>query len=358
MITRLLDRYIAREFLRLFILFAIAAPTLFVIGDLTDNLDRYMDRGLSPTAVALSYVYQFPLFVLYSFPIASLIATIFTVNSMTRHSELAAAKASGVSFWRLLAPLPVLGVILTIVALGLSELVPITTRKQSQLLGERRGDRASRVDFVYRATEGYVFAIRRLDLEFDRIYGLVMEREGAEPALPSIHVKAQEATYDSAAQHWTLNQGQLRLLLGEEERHFEFAHMIPTRFRETPEQLLAEPKEPEEMRYAELGEFIEILQRSGGNPLRLIVDRAQKLAIPAATLVIILFGAPLANTSHRGGAAYGIGVSLGITITYLMMFRIFGAAGAAGTIDPVLAAWLPNILVFAAALVLISRVKT
>lgn len=356
--TRLLDRYIAREFLRLFVLFSIAAPTLFVIGDLTDNLDRYMDRGIRPPSVALSYVYQFPLFVLYSFPIASLIATIFTVNSMTRHSELAAAKASGVSFWRLLAPLPVLGIILTIVALGLSELVPITTRKQAELLGERRGDRASRVDFVYRATEGYVFAIRRLDLELRRIHGLVMEREGAEPEVPSIHVKAQEASYDSAAQTWTLTQGELRLLIGDQERHFDFAQMIPTRFRETPAQLLAEPKEPEEMRYAELGEFIEILQRSGGNPLRLIVERAQKLAIPAATLFIILFGAPLANTSHRGGAAYGIGISLGITITYLMLFRIFGAAGAAGTINPVLAAWLPNGLVLIGALVLIARVKT
>src|SRR5687768_17158205 len=110
---RILDRYVAREFLRLFLLFAIAAPILFVLGDLTDNLDRYMDRGLSMRAVAISYVYQLPLFILYSFPIASLIATIFTVNNMTRHSELSAAKAGGVSFFRLLAPLPVLGVILT-----------------------------------------------------------------------------------------------------------------------------------------------------------------------------------------------------------------------------------------------------
>ena len=91
--TRILDRYVSREFMRLFLLFAIAAPVLFVLGDLTDNLDKYIDRGLTAKAVGLSYVYQFPLFVLYSFPIASLIATIFTVYSITRHSELAAAKA-------------------------------------------------------------------------------------------------------------------------------------------------------------------------------------------------------------------------------------------------------------------------
>ena len=357
--TRILDRYVAREFLRLFLLFAIAAPILFVLGDLTDNLDRYMDRGVSMRNVAISYIYQLPLFILYSFPIASLIATIFTVNNMTRHSELSAAKAGGISFWRLLTPLPILGIILTIVALGLSELVPITTRKQAEVLGRRAGERAARTDFVYRGSDGLVFAIRRLDLDYGRMASVVMEREGDEKKVPSIHVKAVDATYDSARSRWTMHNGQLRLLLRDSiERHFEFATLIPTRLRETPEQLLAVPKDPEEMRYQELGEFIEILQRSGGNPLELMTDRAQKLAIPVATLIIILFGAPLANSTKRGGAAYGIGIALGITITYLMLFRIFGAAGTTGTLDPTLAAWAPNGLVLLAALVLIARVKT
>ena len=355
---RTLDRYVAREFLRLFILFAVAAPILFVLGDLTDNIDKYMDRGLSVRNVALSYVYQFPLFVLYSFPIASLIATIFTVNNMTRHSELSAAKAGGISFYRLLAPLPLLGIILTIVALGLSELVPITTRIRAELLGQKAGERAARTDFVYRAAEGFVFQIRRLDLHYRQMNSIVMERESDEKDRPSIHVKAMDATYDTAKSRWTLRNGQLRLLKGDDERHFEFGTLIPTRFRETPEQLLAEPKDPEEMRYNELGEFIEILQRSGGNPLELMVDRAQKIAIPVATLIIILFGAPLANTAHRGGAAYGIGVALGVTVTYLMLFRIFGAAGATGTMDPTLAAWTPNALVLLFAMGLGMRVKT
>src|SRR5262245_33364891 len=162
---RLLDRYVAREFMRLFLLFSIAAPLLFVLGDLTDNLDRYMDRGISPQNVALSYMYQFPLFVLYSFPIASLIGTIFTVNNMTRHSELSAAKAGGVSFWRLLAPLPMLGLLLTVVALGLSELVPVTTRIQSRLLQGGRSMNYARTDFVYLGRDNFTLAVRRLDLD-------------------------------------------------------------------------------------------------------------------------------------------------------------------------------------------------
>jgi lipopolysaccharide export system permease protein len=357
-VIRLLDRYVTREFMRLFLVFAIGAPLLFVLGDLTDNIDRYMDRGVKPEAIALSYIYQFPLFVLYSFPIASLIGTIFTVNSMTRHSELAAAKAGGISFWRLLAPLPVLGVLLTGAALGLSELVPVTNRLSARLLQVGGPTNFARTDFVYRGSEGFSAAIRRIDLEGKVINGLTVEREGDEPKFPSVYVKANDAVYDTTTFAWTLRSGQLRLLSGENEQHFEFRELKIPRFRETPEQLLAQPKNTDEMQYAELTDFIEMLQRSGGNPLSLMVERAQKIAIPVATLIIILFGAPLANSTQRGGPAYGIGISLAITIVYMMLFRIFGAAGATGTMPPTLAAWLPNGLLLVAAAVLTLRVRT
>lgn len=356
--TRILDRHVGREFLRLFTLFALAAPLLFILMDITDHLDTYLDRGLPPGKVALSYLYQFPLFVLYAFPIAALIATIFTVNGMTRHSEVAAAKAGGVSFYRLLLPLPVLGVGLTVVALGLSELVPVTTRLRAQALGEKGRMRSARTDFVYRARDGRVFAVRRLDVESGRIHGLWVEREGAEPVVPAVHVVAQEAQYDSTGR-WTLEKGYVRLLAGAgQERTFRFGRLQPLRFTETPEQLLAEPKDPDEMRYTELGSFIDIIERSGGRPLELLVKRAQKISIPIATLIIILFAAPLATSTQRGGPAYGVGISLAITILYLGLFRIAGAAGTTGALPPMLAAWLPNGIFIFSAVILLSRVRT
>ncbi len=77
-----------------------------------------------------------------------------------------------------------------------------------------------------------------------------------------------------------------------------------------------------------------------------------------AALVIILFAAPLANSSPRGGAAYGVGVSLGVTIVYLMLFKVAGAAGSSGAIPPLVAAWTPNVLFAVASFFLIRRVRT
>ncbi len=355
---KVLDRYIVREFLRLFILFAISAPILFILGDITDNIDTFMDRQLSMQNILLGYVFQMPEFIFYSFPIAALIATIFTVSNMTRHSEMAAAKAGGVSFYRVLLPLPLLGILLTGLALFISELMPIAGARRAELHGEKQGRRQARTDFVYRAQGGAVYSIRLLDTERNRIDGLTVHRQGDEEKVPTISIIANEASY-SPQTGWTLNNGYYRFLFGAgKESTMRFDRLRQLRFRETPEQLLAVPKEPEEMRYEELGRFIDIMERSGAKPLKLMVEHAQKIAIPVATLIIILFAAPLANTASRGGPAYGIGISLGITVLYLMLFRLSAAAGATGSVNTTLAAWFPNALFLVAAGVLLTRVRT
>ena len=73
---------------------------------------------------------------------------------------------------------------------------------------------------------------------------------------------------------------------------------------------------------------------------------------------IRLFAAPLANSAPRGGAAYGVGVSLGITIVYLMLFKVAGAAGSSGALHPTVAAWIPNVLFAIAGAFMIRRVRT
>lgn len=357
--ARILDRYVTGEFLRLFTLFVLAAPVLFILGDLTDQLDDYFKQGLTGRQIAIGYLYELPLFILYSFPIAALIATIFTINNMTRNSEVAAAKAGGVSFHRMTAPLFVLGVLLTVAALGLSELVPIATRARAELQGERTTYRTTRSDFVYRGRDGYVYTIQRLNREQGRLTGVSVERPGDEPETPSLHIIAREGIYSPESGSWTLRNGYARLLLDRgAESSFRFDELHTPAFRESPERLLAVPKHPDEMGYRELGEFIEAIERSGGRAAELRVDRAQKLAIPIATLIIILFAAPLANQAPRGGAAYGVGISLGVTIFYLMLFKVAGAAGASGVMAPELAAWLPNGLFALASAGLLARVRT
>jgi len=354
---RTLDKLVVGTFLRLFLVVCAAVPPLFVLGDFTENLDTYLDRGLSRAEIGQSYLYKLPEFLQFAFPIAALVATVFTIHAMTRHYEVVAAKAGGISFHRLVAPLIVVGVLLTGAALGLSELVPRGNRIASQIQRAEGPSRTWRSDFVYRSEDGINWQVSRLTASDGRMTGVVLERPPA-PDAPGVHVTADAASWDES-EGWTLERGQLRLLRPDStERAMEFRRLAMPGLTERPEELLEVPREPEEMTFAEIEHLAGILERTGGDATEWLVRREQLLSVPVATLIIILFGAPLATSSRRGGAAFGIGISLTTVIVFIMLLKVAGAMGEVGALSPWTAAWLPNLLFLGASLLFLARVRT
>jgi lipopolysaccharide export system permease protein len=357
---RTLNRYVLREWSRVFLTTLLGFPILVIVIDLTDKLDRYMSRGISKGAVALSYVFDLPEKMFQVLPVAVLFATVFTVGALGRHSELTAAKASGISFHRLVRPLFLAAGAAFLAGLLLGELAPVVQTRRMELLGERQiRSSTGRYNFVYRADGGWVYAIRSLELSTRELRDLIMEREGTGAAYPTIVLAAQRGVYSDTTSRWTMHDGALRYLGGPlEEFAFQFDSLRTRRFSERPVDLLAEPKAPEEMRYAELGRYIDALSRSGSDTKKLRVDRALKIAIPFICFLIALFGAPLAISSPRSGAAWGVAVSLATTFIVLLMFQLSKAVGAGGVLPPLLAAWTPNILVAVAAVYLLRKAQT
>lgn len=361
-----LDRYVLREWLRVFLITLLGFPILVIVIDLTDKLDTYLSRGVKPGAVALSYIFDLPEKMFLVLPVAVLFATVFTVGSLGRHSELTAAKASGISFHRLVRPLFLAAGAAFIGGLLLGELAPVATSKRLELLGEKAiRSTSSRYNFVYRADHGWVYAIRALELRTREMTDLLMEREGAGADYPTIVLAAQRAVYSDTGKSpprlWMLQRGTLRYLAGTEpggEFAFEFDSLRSRTLTERPVDLLAEPKAPEEMRYGELRGYIDALTRSGSNARKLQVDLALKIAIPFISLLIALFGAPLAISTPKSGPAWGVAASLATTFIVLLMFQLAKAVGAGGVLPPLLAAWVPNILVGVAAVYLLRKAPT
>lgn len=354
---RILDRYVAGAFLRILLIVTVGAPILFIIIDATDNLSRYLGKVPMSQAV-LAYLFQIPYYAVLSLPIGALCGAVFTFSQMTRHFEVTAAKASGVSFYRLLLPMVVLGIAVSFVGLGLGELVPYASRRSAELLGERANrSRVSRTQFIYRADGGRAYVIRRLDVRTGAIQAIVIEREGTGAGYPSVQVAADRANWDG--ERWTLSKGTLRYSTSPGRMAtFRFTELVQARFTETPEELLAEPKEPEEMGYAELGRFIDSIRRSGGDARKLIVEQMFKIAYPFSCLIVVLFGAPLATSSRRGGATYGVAVAIVTVLLYLILFRVAEGLGAGGVLPPALAAWAPNGFFFSAGVLLLARTRS
>ena len=366
---RTLDRYLLREWLRIFLITLLGFPILVIVIDLTDKMDQYLGRGIKPATVAWSYVFDLPEKMFLVLPVAVLFATVFTVGALGRHSELTAAKASGISFHRLVRPLFVAGAVSFITGLLLGEMAPVTTSKRLELLGEKAvRSLPTRDNFVYRADGGWVYAIRGLDLRTRQMVDLMLEREGSGVNYPTIVLAAQKAVFsDSGTTRsresgaWMLHRGSLRYLDAKGaggEFAFEFDSLESRTLRESPVDLLAQPKGPDEMRYAELRRYIDALTRSGSNAKKLQVELALKVAIPFICLLIGLFGAPLAISSPKSGAAWGVAASLATTFIVLLMFQLAKAVGSGGVLPPALAAWIPNLLVGVAAVYLQRKAPT
>lgn len=352
---RLLDRLVAGTFLRLFLLSILATPPLFILGELTDNLDDYLGAGLSLGTMAQGFAFKFPQFFTWSFPIAGLIAGVFTVYGMTTHREVVAAKAGGVSFHRLFLPVFLLGTLITVVGLGLADLVPLANRTAADILDQRSLSREWKSEFAFQAENGYTLAVGRLTLADERMSRLTLNRMMEDGS--QIHIDAEMAVWEE--DHWLLRSGIYRHLpeVGQEYT-YRFDHMVVKGLTETPEDLIQVARDPEEMTREEILRRARVAERAGGETHQLLLELHRRFAIPVATVVIILFGAPLATSSKRGGAAFGIGVSLGSTILYLLLLKIFGGLGESGTIPVEWAAWTPNGVFLLTGLALLSRVRT
>ncbi len=360
MIAGTLDRYALRLWSRIFLITTVGFPIVVILIELTDKLDEYLARDLGPGTIALAYVYSVPETVFLVLPAAVLFATVFSVGAMNRHSELTAAKASGRSFHRMLIPLVVASIFVSGLSWVVGEVAPQTTRRKMELLGELEiRSQNNRQNFVYRATDGWVYSIRSLNVSQRRVNDIVLEREGSGSSYPTFVIQGRFGIYNDTTASWTLRSGRFRILPEDRgESAFLFDSIRIRSFSETPAELLLEPKRPQEMNYAELGRYIRALERSGGDGRRLTVERALKIAIPVTCVIITIFAAPLVAAAPRSSGAVGVAVGLGTTLVFLLFVQLSQAVGAGGLLPPVVAAWTPNVLFCTAGLWFLRRVRT
>jgi lipopolysaccharide export system permease protein len=356
---RPLDRYVFGEFWRIFAVTALGFPILVIVIDLTDNLEKYLNKRVPRADIALSYLYWLPDSMFMILPAAVLFATVFSVGNFTRHSEITAAKASGISFYRLIMPIFLGALFAAALDLGLAEVVPLTNAKRADLLGEARFRADSvRWNFAHAAEHGRVYKAGMLDRVRGEIRELQIERKGRGPEYPTYVITAREAEWQRG-RGWALQQGAMHVVPDTtRDVAFSFERMVDRKLTERPADLMAKPRSPQEMRYTELSRFIVALERSGGDANVLRVERALKIAIPVTCLIIALFGAPLATSTQRGGAAFGVGISLATTVIFLMMIQLTKAIGGKGLIDPDFAAWVPNMIFAGVGIFLLARVRT
>jgi lipopolysaccharide export system permease protein len=162
---------------------------------------------------------------------------------------------------------------------------------------------------------------------------------------------------DTLAEGWILINGTTREFNGESQQLATFERLPLGRLSITPTDIEEKQRKPDEMNYVELREFIRNQERAGQNISRWMVDFHNKIAFPFASVIVVLFGVPFASIKRRGGLAIDFGVCVAVTFLYLGFMKTSHVFGYNGDLNPLLTAWLANIIFLILAVINIARVQ-
>jgi lipopolysaccharide export system permease protein len=162
---------------------------------------------------------------------------------------------------------------------------------------------------------------------------------------------------DSLQEGWVLVNGAVREFSGDAQRLTPFERLPLGRLSVTPSDIEKKQRKPDEMNYPDLREFIATQQRAGQDVSRWMVDLHNKIAFPFASVIVVMFGVPFASIKRRGGLAIDFGVCVAVTFIYLGFMKTSQVFGYNGDINPLLTAWLANIIFLALAVINLLRVQ-
>jgi lipopolysaccharide export system permease protein len=348
---KLLDRYIANEFWQ---------PLLFGVGIVTgvwfgaDQLktifNLIMKSGV-PLNLALMIIgLHLPEIIVLTIPIGVLLGTLLVFNRMSGDSEIIALRTSGVSFYRIMVAPLLFGLVTSLVSFGINEaVVPLANRtsKKLEFLALYKSEMPS-------GSANFTYMERGKDLSLSRIFYIgfyngkaiynVIILDFTRNKLVQI-VSAASGMWNHG--EWILNKGRSYVLSGDSDitRIVQFDRLTIPGIKNAQQALETQKVAPKDMSMGELGQYIDLLRKSNALSNDLLVRFHQKVAQPLACLIVALAGAPLGLLARRSRSNIGLIYSSVIVFMYYVMVSTSGALGESGRLDPVVAAWLPNIVI-------------
>ena len=363
----LLDAYIAREYGRILGMTAAAMLGLFYLSTFIDRSDKLFKGQVTLARLAEFMFWSTPQFLVYIIALAVLIAGLVTIGLLTKNSELIVMRACGISLYRTAMPMLAFAVAAGTVLVGLQETVLATAnRRADQLDHEIRFGKPQTYGVLNRkwlvGRNGEVYHYQYYDPRNQELHSLsVFEFDPKDHRLIKRRfVQMAKYTADArpdAEPEWTLDKGWLREFAPNNDVLFSgFTNQVQ-RF-EAADYFVTEAREPDLMNFAQLRVYIDEMRAGGYNVLDHEVGLHRKVAFPFVTLVMTLIAVPFAVTTGRRGALYGVGIGIVLALIYWVMISVFAALGASGVLDPLLAAWAPNLIFGAVAAYLLLTVRT
>ncbi len=360
----ILDDMILRDFV---MYLAMILATLLILALVFTFFELFTDIVRNKVSVLLLMEYLLnlsPSLIYQMTPVAVMLAVLITFGLMQKSSELTAMKATGISLYR--ATLPVI-VLCALFAGGLflfdQFYIPHTNKRQEILRNEIKGKpaqtylQANRQWIVGGNDEIYYYQL--FDADTDTFRGISIFEFDPKTFQLTRRISAAEAHWEPSLQKFVFENGRVRSLKGasiQDYKTFEVATF--NELHEDPNYFKKEVRQSSEMDYQELRDYIDDLQQSGFDTVRLRVQLGKKFSYPLVTLVMAVLAIPFAVSGRTGGALAGVAIAISIAVVYIGMAGLFEAMGNANQLPAMLAAWSPDLVFGLAAGYMLLRVPT
>jgi len=365
---RILDRYITKSIASIFIYTILIFCFLYILIDVTSQLDEFIDRKIPIDILVKYYISYFP--IILSQPISSvacLIAVLFTFSNLNNSNEIIAMRASGLSFWKITKPAILFGLIVSMMVFWVNErLVPQATEVTQKIRNENmvllvdrlRKKREKIKNLTFYGLKNRLYFIDMFDPDTDELHGITIIEYDEDQnikqkiiALKGIWTGLSWKFINCQIEIFSKTNLNTRLKIKvHEEKLMDI--------KETPNDFLQQRLNVSSMNILQLKDYIDRFSRSGAtkalNNMR--VDLHQKIAYPFGNFVIVLIGLPFALMirSRKGGTFISIGVALILGFLYYVANAVALAFGKGGLFPPIISAWSVPLLFTIVAIVIIE----
>lgn len=341
-----INRYIARQFVGLFLPILAGFVLLYVIIDLFDRLDVLMRHDATIGAATRYFLFKIPLMVTHIMPPAVITSVLLVFGMLGRRNEIVALRASGVSLGQTAVPILVLTGVISVGTLVWNEtVVPYCSRTFEYVNNVEIRKRAirgvlSNRAIWYHGADGF-YNIDYVDRARQAVFDLTIYHLDDEFRLRSV-IQVPRAQWTDG--RWEATGAVEHQLEGES---FHSTPVPPENVSipETLDDFLEVQREPEELSFLALRERIQSLTRKGIDASHYLVDMYLKLALPFSSMVLALIAVPIAGRLRRHpsiAAIIGLGTAVGFC--YWVVLGLSTSLGQSGAVPPLAAAWAANII--------------
>ncbi|MBU4319993.1 MAG: LptF/LptG family permease [Nitrospinae bacterium] len=346
----IIQKHYLREFLKVLTLIAAGLALIFSLLDLIDKIDDFLPYKPSIKSLMLYVIFNFPRYLLYLFPMAILLCSLFVISQAKRREEITAIKAAGGRLRTLFMPFLYGGIILSLFGFILGEaVVPEFSKRAFELKSSimKKGKKFSFKEGTMwlRAADGSIVKIGLYMPEEKIAKDISIFKIGTERLRERI--EAGEARWIDAkgsdlpderraGGKWVLENVTVYDM---EQSSIKNHKSLEYPFIGPPSVFAEEIRKPEDMGIRELFRYTKRLEEAGFRNLKLLVDLNSKISYPVVNFFMVLLGISLPMRGKAGGGLATTAIGIFISLLYWVSHAMSLSMGYAGIVPPIIAAW-------------------